>query len=221
MEQKELERDSIRLTNDQYNEVIGGLERVKALNEFQLRSLERMITDKIPNFKSRAENILREITAHEGFYSQGGKNRTYRKSTIHKGRDLPSLLLGIYLLTNKEIINEDKLGITAREVWNKLKKENHSFPDKGEKIAVREMHKRGYDIIKGFVYVNNYCNTDEVELIPSYWNSDPRTEEDFDITASQFNHLFSNERFPMIARRINDNFIYRVIKRNISPEEVV
>jgi len=111
----------------------------------------------------------------------------------------------------------------AQEVFERLKVElvEWGFPTNCCKIAVVEVHRRGYGIISGLVMVDNYCGMGTTFEWPHYWNHDPVTDTDFDITASQFNIHIKDKKMPEIMKwGAGENPYFKAIKRNISPDYV-
>jgi hypothetical protein len=95
------------------------------------------------------------------------------------------------------------------------------FPYRCCTFAVKEMYKKGYEIIAGFVRVDNYCGMGAIKELWHYWNKIPQTKISFDITSSQFNiHL--RETFPKAMIWQNDEITkYIPLKEGISPDEVI
>jgi len=88
-------------------------------------------------------------------------------------------------------------------------------------LAVVELHRRGYEIVAGMVNVDNYCGMGTTLEWPHYWNHDPATKQDFDITASQFNIHIRDGKMPEILKwEPGQNQHFKATKRGISPEYV-
>ena len=111
----------------------------------------------------------------------------------------------------------------AKEVYNKLKVELEEigFPNNCCKVAVIEMSKKGYGIIAGIVKLDNYCLMKTSHEQSHYWNFDPVTGNEFDITASQFNIHINDPKMPQImVWKHGENPHFKSIDRGISPDYV-
>jgi hypothetical protein len=62
-----------------------------------------------------------------------------------------------------------------------LKERVGHFSHRACKEVVKEMYRRGYDIVAGAVAVDNYCFVGRKIMLPHYWNYDPETRRHFDV----------------------------------------
>ncbi len=111
----------------------------------------------------------------------------------------------------------------AKEIRRKLE-DKYPFPLNLCKPPVKSMHARGYQIVMGRVYVDNYCNMGQPDVIPlHYWIYDPCSKRYCDITASQFNiHLSPGKKLPEIyIWSEGEKTIYIEERRELSPYEVL
>ena len=128
----------------------------------------------------------------------------------------PIKILIVTTLTESMPLEED-----IKQVSKDLLGDFPLFPYRCCTFAVKDMHKKGYEIIAGFVKVDNYCGMDTIKELRHYWNKVPQTNISFDITSSQFNiHL--RETFPNVLVWQNDEITkYIPTKEGISPYEVI
>lgn len=112
----------------------------------------------------------------------------------------------------------------AIKIYDELKRENPLFPNTLCKIAVIKMHEIGYGIIQGKVNLDNYCSLGMEESLTHYWNYDPCSREEVDITSEQFNiHLFEADRLPKIFILPPEERpeIYEEMRRGLESYEVI
>lgn len=115
---------------------------------------------------------------------------------------------------------ENKLMADAHEAYDELRNMIISFPHRCCKFAAKEMHKKGYDIVSGIIYLDNYCNMNEYKQLVHYWNHDKDSGKFIDITSAQFDiHL--NKRLPQIFVWKDEKTIYMPKKIGITPFEVI
>ncbi len=98
-------------------------------------------------------------------------------------------------------------------------KQIENFPNRQCMIASCELSKKGYPIIYGTFYVDNYCGMGLERYITHFWNYDLKTGKYIDISCSQFNKYLKKDSFPEILI-INSKHpiikkFYKELKRDI------
>ncbi len=111
----------------------------------------------------------------------------------------------------------------AQRIYDEFKAANPLFPHRWCRLAVIAMYKIGYGIIQGEVYLDNYCNLGLDQIITHYWNYDPLTGQEGDLTSDQFNIHISGLTLPKIAvwKRGSRPRFYREFRRDLQPHEVI
>ena len=115
------------------------------------------------------------------------------------------------------------LEIKAKNTRDILKNNLKLFPYRCCKFAVIEMYEKNFEIIKGIVRLDNYCEMNISREIPHFWNRCSKTGKNIDITASQFNiHLSENKQLPdiFIWSKRNNTF-YTEERTNLKPNEII
>ncbi|MBN2459607.1 hypothetical protein JXB28_04955 [Candidatus Woesearchaeota archaeon] len=110
----------------------------------------------------------------------------------------------------------------AQSEYERLCALNPIFPNKFCKIAAIIMSWKGYKIIKGLVHLDNYCCSGKSLEVVHYWNYDPVSGREFDLTAEQFNHHTKGQPLPSVGIWHPEKrpSFYEEYGRDIAPHEV-
>lgn len=107
-------------------------------------------------------------------------------------------------------------------IYKRLKEEDHLFPYRRCKIAVIAMSRIGYGIVQGEVRLDNYCSVGIERILPHFWNYDPNSGEEVDITSEQFENDLKGGGLPekLVWSPGKRPEIYKEIKRDLEAHQV-
>jgi hypothetical protein len=107
------------------------------------------------------------------------------------------------------------------EAYEELCEHISHFPMNCCKHAATAMYVKGYDIIQGFVRLDDKYNPGESRRVLHYWNYDRSTSTYFDLTAGQFSSGGKPLLDIMTWKENEANPMYELKRKNVKPREVL
>jgi hypothetical protein len=110
----------------------------------------------------------------------------------------------------------------AQKEYDKLSSAGSSIPSWFCKVAAIRMSWKGYKIIKGLVHLDNYCGLGKSLDMVHYWNYDPDSGKEFDLTAEQFNAHIHGPPLPEVGIWYQESRpgFYQEHRRVLEPNEI-